>query len=320
MQTFGSKPEKSSDKPEKSTGRSMTGRASRGRKQLDAAVRAVAEGRLPRALELFDSTMTWAVEHGDSDLWDRALCNRFAVEVELGEATDALGELRQIVLRSKDPENAFLAAYNVARAYDRKKDYARALFYARIARGRCDQLDRSDWLGWSHNQTGNLLLATSEIEDACAEFERALALTTCSSSIDRALILDNLGYCRILQGRHNEGFALLFESLRILIRLGDDRHQAYPRLALCYAYLDTGRLRSALRHGLRAVEIATRGSDHEAIKNGHYLLGETYNQLGQDETARDYFVRLQQRYYPDAPHVPDLLLTIDVRPLLNLRA
>lgn len=315
MQTFRSKSSKS-----ESTEKGVASKVSRGRKQLDSAIRAVSEGRLPRALELFDSTMTWALEHGDSDLWDRALCNRCAVEVELGEDTESLSELRQIVLRSKDPENAFLAAYNVARAYDKRKDYARALFYARIARGRCTQLERSDWLGWSHNQTGNLLLATSEIEDACAEFERALALASCSSSIERALILDNLGYCRILQGRHDEGFALLFESLRILIRLGDDRHQAYPRLALCYAYLDTGRLKSALRHGLRAVEIATRGSDHEAIKNGHYLLGETYSQLGQDETARDYFVRLQQRYYPDAPHVPDLLLTIDVRPLLNLRA
>ncbi len=294
-------------------------RNNRGRRTLAAGLDALKRGDLRLALDRFGSAMAWALEHGESDLWDRALCNHFSVEIELGQVGD-LSELRQIVLRSADPENAFLAAYNVARAYELEKDIGRALFYARIARDRCGRLNRREWMGWSHNQTGNLLLAQSELEDACAEFEQALGFTEARASIERGVILDNLGYCRVLQGRHREGFDHLFKSLRIFVRLRVERYQSYPRLALCHAFLDVGRLRSALRHGARALEIATAHSDAISIKNAHYLLGETYHQLGHDDLARDYFTRLQQRFYPAARHVPELLMTIDVRPLLNLRA
>jgi hypothetical protein len=50
------------------------------------------------------------------------------------------------------------------------------------------------------------------------------------------------------------------------------------------------------------------------------LLGEAYNELGCHSTARDYFTRLQKRFYPDAVHVPELLMAVDVRSLINLKA
>lgn len=299
----------------------VRGKKSYGHRELEKGIDVWNEsGQLDQAITHFDSSMTWALEQGDSDLWDRAFCNRCAAEMELGAVPEWLPELRQIVLRSSDPENAFLAAYNVARAYELEKDFAKALFYARIAHDRCLKLRRRDWLAWSKNQTANLLLGQSHFEEACASYEQALELMPVPASVQRALILDNLGYCRIVQGRHDEGFALLFTGLRTLRRFGAERFEARVRLSLCWGYLEIGRLRRALGHGLRALEQADRFGDIESIKNAHYLLGEAYNELGCHGTARDYFTRLQKRFYPEAVHVPELLMAVDVRNLINLKA
>jgi tetratricopeptide (TPR) repeat protein len=299
----------------------LRGKSSYGHRELESGIVAWNEqGQLDQAVAHFDLAMTWALEQGDSDLWDRAFCNRCAAEMELGRAPEWLPELRQIVLRSSDPENSFLAAYNVAHAYELEKDFTKALFYARIAHDRCAKLRRRDWLAWSKNQTANLLLGQSHFEEACTNYEHALELMPEPPSVQRALILDNLGYCRIVQGRHDEGFTLLFPALRTVRRFGAERYEARVRLSLCWGYLELGRLRRALAHGLRAFELADRHNDVESIKNAHYLLGEAYNELGCHATARDYFTRLQKRFYPDAVHVPELLMAVDVRNLINLKA
>ena len=293
--------------------------ASRGQQLLDEAIQQSRSGDFSHALSGFDQAMTWAIERGESDLWDRAFCGRCAITIESGDR-DSVSELRQIVLRSASQENGFLASYNIARAYELDRDFERALFYARIARDRCQKLKRRDWLAWSSNQTGNLLLAESHFEEACSEYETALQLMPHETTVDRALLLDNLGYCRIVQGRIDEGFTLLYSSLRTIQRYGAERYQVGPRLSLCYAHLDVGRHNDALRHGLRALEIAAESSDDNGIKYAHFLLGETYNQRGDIELARGFFSRLQQRYFPDAAHVPELLLAIDVRQMINLKA
>jgi tetratricopeptide (TPR) repeat protein len=298
-----------------STATSLLGRA-----LIEAGIRATHLGHFDRALADFDEALAWARRNDDTDLWDRAFCNRCAVEIELGNRGSWLGELRRIVLRSQDPENGFLAAYNVARAYELDKEVGRATFYARIAQDRCSRLERRDWLAWSKNQTANLLLADSRFEEACTEYGEALELMSPESSATRSLILDNLGYCEIVRGRYKQGFALLFAGLRTLVYRGAERYQARLRLSLCYAYLEIGRLRRALRHGLRALELATQHNDTDSMKYAHFLLGETYNQLGCDEAAREYFTRLQQRFYPGASGVPDLLMAIDVRQIINLKA
>jgi tetratricopeptide (TPR) repeat protein len=290
---------------------------------LEQGLHLFSEDRLEESLRRFDRAMESAIESGDSATWDRAFCNRCAVATELGldEQDDTTrSELRQIVLRSAGAETSFLAAYNLARIYELEKNFERALFYARIARERCAGLPRRDWIASSRNQIANLLLAESAFEDACAEYEGALRLIPRTPSIARAQILDNLGYCRIIQGRHQEGFSLLYQSVRTLRSFQADRFLARPLLSLCYAHLDVARLRDALRHGRKALDLAMRFADHDSVKNAHYLLGEIYNQLGEEDLARGYFLRLQQRYYPEAPNVPELLLAVDVRMLINLKA
>jgi len=283
-----------------------------GRQAIDA-------GHIETALSVYQKAAVIAQDLGDRRLQDLALCNLAAAAIALGCGDDEVPRLREILLRGDDAANCRLAAYNIARFHEDRKDFKKSLFYARIARDRSELLDRIDWIASSHNQIGNALLAQSLVEDACASYETALSLCR-EPGIRRALMLDNLGYCRVLQNRLAESYPLFYESLAMLRRVGALRYQLCPRLDLTFAHLESGRPQYAERHGRKALAIAESIGDHDAIKNALYLLGEAANLQGDDERARSYFSRLQQSYFPDQPYLPSFLLAIDVRKLINLKA
>lgn len=272
------------------------------------------------ALECFDRALEWASCHQDDELWDRAYCNRCVALLELERLEGSLSELRRIVLRHPQGETGFLAAYAVACAYEQRRSYERSLFYTRLARDRAVRLQRPAWVSWTHNHVGNVLLAQSYFDQACDEYELALKLMPLEPSVERALILDNLGYCRFIQGAYREGFRLLFESLRTLARHDSPRFRAVAALTLAFGYLEIGKLRRARHHAETALRTAREVGDDGTVKKSYYLLGEIFHQLGFDDRAREFFTRLQRDYYPEAPHVPDLLMAIDVRSMVNLKA
>lgn len=277
-------------------------------------------GCFEESFRLFDEALEWARENQDQPLWDRIFCNRSAADFELGRIEEPRRELRRILFRTCDPESAFLAAYNIARSYDLQKDYQRAMFYSRVAQDRCLKLNRPDWLAWCHNLMARVLLSMSRAEEATEESELALKLMPFSPTVERAVILDNLGYCRLLQGRYQEGFGYLFDSLRTLTRLGAERLEPLPRVSLCFGYLEIGKYRYALRHAEVALRLAEAHGDDANIKNAYFLLGDSHNQLGHRDVALSFFTTLQERYYEDALHVPELLLAVNVRQLINLKA
>lgn len=281
---------------------------------------AVDAGQLEEALALFDGALARAHELDDERLIDLAVCNRAAVAIVLGDGERELPRLREILVRNGDPVSCRLAAYNIARHYELAKSYKKAFFYARIARDRAEQQGRQEWIASSHNLIGNILLAESHLEEACAEFEKALELMPAAPMIWRARILDNLGYCRVLQRRYDEGYALLYESLAVLRRNRAERYQISTRLDLCFAHLETGRYGHARRHGLLALRTAEELGEQDSIKNALYLLGEAANLSGDPQTARQYFIRLQRDFYPEASYLTGFLLAVDVRKLINLHA
>jgi tetratricopeptide (TPR) repeat protein len=281
---------------------------------------AVEAGRLEDAKSLFEEALAWAQEHGDPRQIDLAVCNRAAAAIELGCGESELPRLREILVRNANPVSCRIAAYNIARYYELIKSFKKALFYARIARERSEHLGRRDWLASSHNLIGNTLLAESFVEEACEEYESALEFMPAEPGAARARILDNLGYCRILQGRHAEGYALLYESLRLLRRFHAERYEISTRLDLCFAHLETGRYRHAWNQGRAALELAERMGETDSIKNALYLLGEVENLRGHLDRARFYFSRLQRDFFPEASYLPGFLLAVDVRKLVNLHA
>ena len=282
--------------------------------------RAIQAGHLEEAEEILEQALVWAREQGDQRLEDLAVCNRSAVVIELGRGDSELPRLREILLRNSDPAGCRIAAYNIARHYELTKNYKKALFYARITRDRSESLGRRDWLASSYNLIGNTLLAESFVEQASAEYEKALELIPDEPSVARAQILDNLGYCRVLQGRTEEGYTLLYDSLRWLRRLGARRHEISARLDLCFAHLETGRYRHARHQGTLALRLAESLQERDSVKNALYLLGEMANLSEDVATARGYFTRLHRDFYPEAGYLPEFLLAVDVRKLVNLHA
>ncbi len=286
----------------------------------DRGAQAVEAGQLEEAESLFQQAFTWARAHGNQRQLDLAVCNLAAAATELGHGAAELPRLREILLRNADPVSCRVAAYNIARYYELTKSFKKALFYGRIARDRSESVGRRDWLASSHNLIGNTLLAESFVEEACGEYEQALSLMPGEPSAARARILDNLGYCRILQGRHAEGYPLLYESLRLLRHFHAERYEISTRLDLCFAHLETSRYEHARRQGNKALRLAEAMNETDSIKNALYLLGEVESLCGHVDAARVYFARLQRDFYPDASYLPGFLLTVDVRQLVNLHA
>jgi len=291
-----------------------------GLQALEEGIELGQRGDYESALDRCEEALLWAEEREDQPLWDRAYCNRCAALLELGRLDDSLSELRHIVLRQPSSETGFLAAYTVACAYEQRRSFEQSLFYARIARDRAVRLERPAWVSWTHNHVGNVLLVQSYFDQACDEYELALKLMPLEPSVERALILDNLGYCRFIQGEYREGFRLLFESVRTLIRHGAPRFRAVAALTLAFGYLEIGKLRAARRQAQSALRLARELGDDATVKKAYFLLGEIHHQLGSDDLAREFFTRLQRDYYPEAPHVPELLMAIDVRSMVNLKA
>lgn len=283
--------------------------------QCKAAVEA---GQLAEALAFSEQALSAAEALGESAALRRASCNRAQILIELGDGESVLAPLRQVLNESRETETSFRAAYALARAYDLKGDRSKAYFYAHIARGHAQTDGNPEFIRWSHNLYGCLLLAESRFEEARAELEIALS-TRSSVAVWEAFVQDNLGYCYVVLGRYQEGLALLYRSIWTLRRAPGGLHR-FPRLALCYAHLELGHLARAQRHGRAALAAADDQGDRETAKMALYLLGEIAKQDGDVALARAFFGMLQVRFYPNQPQLADVLLQVDARRMVNLKA
>lgn len=277
--------------------------------------------RLADALDTFAEAERLAQERGDRKAADRAFANRCTTVVKRDRSLglEEIQRLREILMAGDDPVVSRLAAYNVARAFECAKQNRKGLFYARIALDRSKILDSSDWMASSRNQLGNFLLAEGRFQEAREEYEAALELLPPDPSRRKALILTNLGYAKVVLELKG-GLDLLYRSLRMLRSLGAHSEQVFPHLDLSFALLEVGRYRHALKHGARALTLAEESGDEDSVKHALFLLGEAAQQAGDPGTARETFQQLQERYFPESRHLPDVLLAVDVRKLVNLKA
>jgi hypothetical protein len=281
----------------------------------------VAEGEFDEALDLVERALAWARERGEAALVERALCNRAAIAFEIGKGADLIPELRELLLRSEDGENCFLAAYTIARHYELTREARKGLFYARLARDRAAALDDSRRSS-SLNLVANFEVAASRFEEALASYAEAESYLGggAGDELRAAVIGYNTGYCRVVTGDLRNGLDRLYRSLRSLLRLGAERHQMLARLDLAFALLEAEKPAAAARHGARARALALRFGDETAHKNALYLCGAAATARGDEIGARRHFVELQSGFFPEADYLPDLLLRVDVRQLVNLKA
>lgn len=297
-------------------------RRNRYRELAERAARHIRRGEHAEALPLYREARGLAESLGSDDLLDEALTNLSVAYLEAGDLPRATEGLREIILRSRSDRTIHHAAYNLAVALRRETRYERAVFYARLAMRTARALGDTGCVARCHNLLGNIRLNLSELDAALAEYRQALALRRREPGDNRfslAIVLENIGYCRLLREERPAGVRLLRRALRLAEEVEDHRCQADCLQDLSYAALLDGDLASARRHGLRALELACGMGYGDIEKNCYFLLGETAQRAGDAESCESWFEKLQS-HYPQIPDLPSFLMAFDVTEVLNLKA
>ncbi len=283
---------------------------------------AIWAGDYERALTLYDDGLALSRSWKDRDLEDLFTCNRATTLLEMDRQDFDLSRLKEIVLRNPSSYNGVLAAYVCANAHEARGDNRRARFYAQSALQKSRELGLEELTGTSLNLLANLELHESQFESARDLFEEALArLESQGESLSRqaAVAADNLGYCHIALDSLELGLPLVHRSLSVLESLGARQAMDYPCLDLCFANMKMNRLDEAENWGIRALRLGQEFGREDVVKNSHYLLAETYSEMGREQDAEEQYEALSS-YYPDFPALKHYLRQISLMEVINLRA
>jgi tetratricopeptide (TPR) repeat protein len=280
------------------------------------------KGEYAAALGVYDESLDVATRTGDPAFVDWIFSCRAAAAAEAGPAEAELVELKRILLRGREGQTAFRAAYTAARIYELRHDYRKAAFYARLARQHAAEIGDPLLLAGAESTQGTLLAVDSRFEEAAECYRRALEVSAPParvSALARALWQDNLGYCLIALDRTSEGLPLVHDALETIEKAGATAHTVFPLLDLCFGYLKGDRYEEARYFGEACLERAPLSGDDTVERNALYLLGEASHLSGDEESARDYFDRLAS-LYPDFRNLRAYLEVFDFRNVINLRS
>jgi len=281
----------------------------------------VRHGDFRRAIDNFEQAVRLAHDLDDSPLLVKALCNLSTARLAAGDIKEAEKGLREILLRTRDPQTIFVTSSNLASALRKQGRHERALMYARRAMRACEGLDNPSWKATIHNLIANIYMNMSYLDDAVAEYRYALSIgekAGLGAQWPVDYIKENLGYCLLLKKRYRQGIAIILEALQIALTHGNSRCIAECYQDLSFAYMQIKEYPQARDHSEKALEIAGKHDYKDIQKNCYYLLGETYLLMGDDPKSDVYFDRLQE-YYPHLPVLKEFLRNFDVSNILNLK-
>jgi tetratricopeptide (TPR) repeat protein len=280
---------------------------------------AIWSGDYRRALATAEQGLALARQQGDRRAEELFLCNRATIWTEKGNHDFPLGALEEIILGSSSRYNAALASYVVAGAEDRRGRFARAESYARTSLRKSEEIGDAELMGSSLSLLGRLEMQRSRFDRAREDSLKSLDVLEEHADLApmTAMAADQLGYCCIVLGEVEAGFAYLERSLATLAGLGFRQAMDYPFLDMCYARLTNGDLEEAESWGCEALAVGEEFGREEIIKNAHYLLAESSWRRGRRSDAEDHYDALA-RYYPGFPKLKDYLRQVDLTSVINL--
>jgi tetratricopeptide (TPR) repeat protein len=286
--------------------------------------RAVGASDFEAAVEHFSRAEQLARSAGEIDLADRAFCNRCSILVELQRGTDQIPKLKEVLLRSTDGRNRFLAAYCTGVAYFVSGEFDHAQGYARRATNLARDLGDLDLEHRSLNLVGTLAAKAAVFDEAEEAFRRCLEAHGDGADFERlmaAQVEDNLGYVMLCTERLEEGLAHC-ERARAVMEEMDANHFLYETLQdLCYGYVLVDDLDRADECGSKALELALEFDDEQIAKNCLFLLSEIAVRRGDTFKARRYLHELTA-FYPEAgvsEEIIEVFLATDLTSVVNLR-
>lgn len=283
--------------------------------------KAFSRGHLEWALRLFTAAEEEAKKTGDRDLADRAFCNRCVVLLELDRLDGSVGQLKNVLMRSRDPFTSWMAAYYTAQVYEAEGKLDRALAYARRARELAESCGDERTLFHSANQHGVFALRQSQFPEAAASFSLALELApkVGVDALSLAIARDNLGYCLMCMGQSQEGLALCEDAAASLETLGSRQYLAEVYQDLCYGHLQLGHFGQARECGEKALALAREFSQEDIERAVVMLLADAALDAG-DETIAAFYLRQLSQFYPDFRGMESFLRAFNVREVINLKA
>jgi tetratricopeptide (TPR) repeat protein len=283
---------------------------------------ALQRGNFQKALQFCEDALHIAQELHSQDLVHRAVYNRSAIQLELGDPKLAEEGLREVILRSDKPSIICGASYNLAVSMRRQKRWDRARFFAQMAMEKARTLDENLWVGRCHNLLGNLHLCQSDADGALKEYRKALQIRLTQQGdtrFPRAILLDNIGYCGLLNGEYRNGLGHIHEALELATEISASRCIAESFQDLCFGYMKLAELDKAAGYGQSALSLGEEQKYPDIIRNCYYLLSEVYHLADEEQLSDDYLEKLQ-KLFPDIPYLRDFLRTFDVSNIIALKS
>jgi tetratricopeptide (TPR) repeat protein len=266
------------------------------------------------ALGLYDQALALAA---DEDVVELLTINKADALIALERTGPEVNELPRVIMRRRSPRHVYLAAYALQYKYRLENDLKRALFYGQLALRTADEAKESAWRRIVLLELGNIYELDSQIATAIQCFEESLAIGEESRDnrdrdLSHAYAIENLGYCKLLEGKIDDGLAYVHEALEML---SDPIGRAEAYVDLCYGYVERGDYAQAQIYGRAALQNA---KEPRQIRNAHYLLGEACYKAGDTEGASFHFDALS-KFYPQFRNLKNLLFAIDLRSMVNFK-
>jgi tetratricopeptide (TPR) repeat protein len=267
------------------------------------------------AIALYDEAL--ALANDDDEIHELVTINKANALIAAERTGPEVKALPMILMRRRNTQHTFLAAYALMYTHRLAGESKRAIFYGQIALEAAIQAEQSYWRLGALNELGIVYETDSQFPKAVECFEQALALLDTVDGIEEhsfshVALLGNLGYNKILVGETKEGLRLL-HSIVDRIRTPSAKSDAY--VELCFGYGNLEQFETARHYGELGLELAC---EPRQIRNAHYLLGEAAYKMGDVEAAEDHFEQLA-RLYQQFRHLKSLLFAIDLRSMLNLK-
>lgn len=269
-------------------------------------------GEFDQALGLFDEALALAK---DDEVRELITINKASVLITTEKSGPEVQSLAQVIMRRRNLRHVYLAAYWLQYKNRLEGDLQRAVFYGQLALRTAEQAQEPTWRRPVLIELGTNYEMDSQIAQAIECLQEAIDIT--GESVDKGeqqismgYALENLGYCKLLEEKYDEGLALVHRSLNFI----QDRHAlAEAYVDLCYGYLGKSELERAQMYGEKALDLA---EEERQIRNLHYLLGEIAHQRHDTAAAEFHFEELA-RFYPGFRHLKDVLFAIDLRRMVN---
>jgi tetratricopeptide (TPR) repeat protein len=279
-----------------------------------SALESVRQGEYEEALGLYDQALALVV---DDEARELITINKADAMIAIERSGPEVQELPRVIMKRRNLRHVYLAAYALQYKYRIENDLKRARFYGQLALRTAEDANEPSWRRIVLLELGVICELDSQIASAIEFFTESLAISEESAAnrdkdLSYSYALENLGYCHLLEGRVDQGIAMIHEALELLT---DPIGRAEAYVDLCYGYVELGAFERARLYGEAALELS---KDSRQIRNAHYLLGEASYKAGDSEGASFHFDELA-RHYPEFRNLKNLLFAIDLRSMVNFK-